>query len=124
MSGWHVIHWPPSSIDHWWGLAPPEGTLLVWGARAIFKRSGPVIDLLPDRQSWHGEDRKPLVRWLNDTGIPALRDLCKDLTTCSGETVSHSEGGWTIEASPRESFGYLYLVAYPMNGTLREEVGE
>ena len=99
-----------------WGLKAPEGVEVSWDARAIF-RDG-VIDLLPDRQSWAGEDRKPLMGWLNSKGIAGIQNVCDDayLAPESAETVSFREGGWLIKASPRASHGYLYLVAHKEGG--------
>jgi len=98
-----------------WGLQPPEGTTLAWGARAIYK--GGAIDLLPDRQAWRGpiDERKPLVDWLNTTGRAAIERAAKHANLRGDEerTVRHESAGFTIEASPRGSHGYLYLVAYP-----------
>lgn len=95
-----------------WGLKAPEGVSVAWGARAIYRDM--TIDLLPDRQSWIGEDRKPLMGWLNSKGIEGIRKVCDDeyLTPDSADTVTFREGGWLIKASPRASYGYLYMVAY------------
>jgi len=103
----------------WWGLLPPATCTLAWGARAIF--SPPAgIDLLPDRQSVRGEgrERDALLRWVNRVGLKKLRQaLNRDvLGIDSNRTIGlvDSEGGYRIEASPRVSFGYLYLLAYPV----------
>lgn len=103
-----------------WGLKAPEGVSVAWGARAIYRDM--TIDLLPDRQSWSGEDRKPLMGWLNSKGIEGIRKVCDDayLTTDSAETVTFREGGWVIEASPRASYGYLYMVAYAEGGDMKD----
>ena len=101
---------------YWFGRRPPAGVTLAWGARAIYDTRGGVtsIDLLWDRQSWLGEERKALSAWLNEKGIRTIKKACEEagLAGSSAEVVSWSEGGWTIEASPNQSYGYLYLCAY------------
>ena len=103
------------ATEHWWGRTPPATATLAWGARAIYKQG--FIDILHDRQSWRGprEDRTALVAWINDQGIAALKAECEkvSLPGDSDATVLWSEGGFTIEASPNASYGYLYITAYP-----------
>lgn len=126
-----------------WGRQPPEGITLAWGARAIYKLcvpSGllnrgaprePAIDLLWDRQAWRGpsEARAELSEWVNTKGLPNIKVACVNarLTGDSAEVVSWTDGTRTIEASPNQSHGYLYLVAYEnrpetvAEATVREE---
>lgn len=129
---------PTPQLTLSWGLQPPPGVRLAWGARAIYslasndtvRRGGRVvrrasttaqIDLLWDRQeavALPGADdegsRKALARWLDKTGLPALRRLCRAeyLTGDSDDTVEVCRDGYVLRASPRSSYGYLYLVAY------------
>lgn len=125
-----------------WGLQPPPGVRHAWGARAIYslssndtvRRNGRVvrrasttaqIDLVWDRQEAlalpdavaladYEAACKALARWLNKTGLPALRRLCAKqyLTGDSDDTVEVRRDGYVLRASPRASYGYLYLVAY------------
>ena len=104
-----------------WGLAPHTGTRTAWGARAIYKLRGDmvVIDLLPDRQDLFGskKDRQDLVKWVNRKGLKELRKRLLDqyVTESSSAFVAFEEKkgdqSFYIEASPRASYGYLYLVA-------------
>lgn len=101
-----------------------------WGARAIYTNR--VIDLLPDRQSWHldgfseddadptsveYENRRralaPLSRWIDKKGLPFLRREAKQfLSPDSNEMVKLDDGNFHIEASPQASYGYLYIRAW------------
>lgn len=124
-----------------WGLQPPPNTPLAWGARAIYqlgsheekffgngkRRKSPKtvttasIDLLYDRQGTARDesttseaDAKALSTWLNNVGLPKLRQLCVSeyLTGDSDDTVEFASDGYAIKASPRGSYGYLYIVAW------------
>ena len=106
---------------YWFGRNPPQGTETAWGARAIYTagtaRNPPLIDLLPDRQGWRGEDkaaRKALAAWVNAKALPAIKEACVGLVGSSAEAVSWTDGVRTIEASPNQSYGHLYLVAYDL----------
>ena len=122
-----------------WGLNPvPEGVTAAWGARAIYglehrrndyfnngnRRKTPkmetvaIIELLWDRQAMVGgsdDERKALAAWVNKVGMDALRKTCalKYITAECDKTVEIHGGGYTIKASPRASYGYLYIAAYP-----------
>jgi len=129
----------PLALD--WGLQPPPTTPLAWGARAIYKlgsheekffengkrRKNPKtvtrasIDLLWDRQgssrdeaSTTEKDQKALLQWVDNIGLPELRKLCvaKYLSGSSEDEVEFASDGYAIKASPRASYGYLYLVAW------------
>tara|TARA_Y100001972_G_scaffold86808_1_gene106192 strand:+ start:129 stop:446 length:318 start_codon:yes stop_codon:yes gene_type:complete len=103
-----------------WGLKAPEGVSVAWDARAIYKAGH--VDLLHDRQSWTGDKRtrarKALLAWLNGVGLRKIKETVKEayLPSDSAETVAYREGGFVIKASPRQSYGYLYLVAYKEEG--------
>ena len=102
-----------------WGLKAPEGVSVAWDARAIYKAGH--VDLVHDRQSWTGKRtkaRKALAAWINGVGLAGIREVCREtyLPSDSAETVSFREGGFVIKASPRQSYGYLYLVAYKEEG--------
>lgn len=99
-----------------WGLAPRDPSLAYWGARAIWQ-GGDSIDLLPDRQTINGslDQRRALSRWINERALPALGALLDelDLAPCDAGEVSVAGNGYRLRADPRESGGYLYLVAEP-----------
>jgi len=101
-----------------WGLQPPEGTEAAWGARTIYTPPD-GIDVLHDRQSSRGTDkvRAALVGWINDHGMDLLRGRLRVsvLRGNSNETIKIEDRGYVIEASPRGSHGYLYLVVYPVS---------
>ena len=101
------------------GLQPPRGTAVAWGARTIYKASSDpdrvMIDILHDRQDRFGdtEQLKPLCGWIGDS-LKALRvELAgRDVRGDSTETVRIEADGFVLEASPNGSHGYLYIVAY------------
>ncbi len=123
-----------------WGLQPPPDAVLAWGARAIYRlatrdekffangkrRKQPksvtsaCIDLLWDRQSLaltaeaDGKDAKALTTWIDKVGLPNLRKLCEDqfLTSDSEDHVEFERDGYAMKASPRASYGYLYITAW------------
>lgn len=123
------------------GLQPPPAVPLAWGARAIYKlgsheekffgngkrRKTPKtvmsasIDLLWDRQDVARDpakaterDAAALEQWLDKIGLPQLRKLCveKYLTGDSEDEVEVASDGYALKASPRASYGYLYIVAW------------
>ena len=112
-----------------WGLvhAVPEHAPVAWGARAIIHDGGAFFDLLPDRQSMVGSEplREALGRAMNQLGkhegyLARAQAEYKALSY-GGElrwdhdkTVKlvHDAGHLCIHASPRGSFGYLYVAAW------------
>ena len=99
-----------------WGLPAPEGVTHAWGARAIF-HGGSSFELLWDRQGFHCPDEKSAKRlsaWLNRKGLAALRKRLKveGLTTQDDAVVRLEFDGHVILASPRRSYGYLYIGAW------------
>ena len=100
-------------------MKAPEGVRASWEARANYKAG--YIDLVHDRQSWTGKRtkaRKALAAWINGVGLAGIREVCREtyLPGDSAKTVTFSEGGFVLKASPRQSYGYLYLVAYKEEG--------
>ena len=102
--------------EHWFGRRPPEGTKVAWGCRAIFSKPSYEIDIVPTNQQAFGtiEDRRALQKWINTTGLPALRKKVKGLDTRGRDVVSFESKGYRIEASPQASAGYLYVGAWPV----------
>jgi hypothetical protein len=109
---------------------------MAWGARAIYKLesittkrtrkvAGKVqrynatmtevtIDVLADRQQVVGgtpEEQQAMCSYINRRVIAQLRKQCRDkyLVGDSEETLCFVEGGYTVTASPRASYGYLYI---------------
>lgn len=102
-----------------WGISPRSKRVTVaWGARAIYqyRRAGPVIDLLWDRQIAVGpkDERDKLCYWVNLTGLELLRRKLDEgvVLASSRETVKILECPYTITASPKGSHGYLYIGAW------------
>ena len=102
------------------GIQPPQGTRVAWGARAIFKPISrkPMIDILWDRQDAFGgkEDREALVEWIKERGLPLIEAAIDEKSSYSLST-SHekfrlADSGYIIEASPQGSGGYLYIGAW------------
>lgn len=102
--------------DIYWGIQPPNAGVCWWGARAIYQ--GRSIDLLRDRQQMACgslEEREGLASWLDRKALPELsaRAARHDLPEpSSAETVVIQSEGFCLHASPRASFGYLYLGAW------------
>ncbi len=119
-----------------WGITPPleAGATAAWGARAIYQlnrfqrdyrpKKGPgsrekpeaTVDIVWDRKAAAGDERalKQLCTWLDKKGLKRLRQLCHKqcLTQDSDDTITITDGKFTIVASPRGSYGYLYLGAW------------
>lgn len=124
-----------------WGGNVPSASPAAWGARAIYHldpievkvgkdgkrlkrpRAGvdARIELLWDRKCAHGDPDKLalLFRWLDSTGIPELKRRCEKeyLVTDSADVIEFGGaefGGYQLRATPNESCGYLYIVAYSL----------
>jgi hypothetical protein len=118
-----------------WGLPPRPGVraLAAWGARAIYKifterdrRTGrripPEIDLLWDRQEFKYDALDPvavkackkLQKWINTKGIKKLSRECsaRFITGDCSEVVEVVDGDFMLIATPRASYGYLYIGAW------------
>jgi len=126
------------SLKPAWGFPPPsnENVLCAWGARAIYKfnfdrdhrgrREPPMIDLLWDRQDFvpHVDapevevalvrGKEKLQKWLNTKGLKKLATKClkECITGDCGDVVAITDGDFGIIASPRQSYGYLYIGAW------------
>jgi len=101
----------PLSLPY--GAVIPPAAVCAWSARAIF-RDG-QIDLLPDRQAStavDGTDPDAFHSWLSHTGMPAIRTLAQPLRGSDTTTVETNDGDFHIEASPKQSHGYLYIAAW------------
>ncbi len=102
------------------GRQPPKKAKVAWGARAIFKpiSKNPMVDILWDRQDAFGgeQERQDLVEWVKATGLPKLEEMIEEKAsysiTRSHEVFKFEDAGYTIEASPQGSGGYLYIVAW------------
>ena len=101
-----------------WGLAVPATAKAGWGARAIYAyRPGNVrVELVYNRQSGFGDEhlRGPLQHWLNTQGLQVIQDRCEreELTDDSARTIWLAQHPYYLLASPKASFGYLYLSAW------------
>ncbi len=101
------------------GLQPPEGATVAWGARAIYLLRGRVasIDLVPDRKSviGDGDERDALYLALDNLLLPALRKECEKrrLEGSSRDLIEIRDAGYVLRASPNASCGYLYIGAWP-----------
>jgi hypothetical protein len=127
-----------------WGIPAPSSVRgASWGARAIYSldlRSvrrrrvdrgryvttsvmEPIatIDLVWDRQGMNGgspDDQATLLAWLNGTGLAALRERCTvaRLAPSSRDEIHVKIDGFALLASPRASYGYLYIGAWRVDG--------
>ena len=98
-----------------WGLTPiPKGEYVaVWGARAILEDG--EISLLHDRQQMLGgtDAKEMLCDWINTVGLPHLKRHIK-ANHWNGRTedlFTFDRWPFQLRASPRRSYGYLYLTA-------------
>jgi hypothetical protein len=105
------VHWglQPGPEDH---VRPP-----IWGARAIYHEDSASFDLLHDRQDCSDgtdEERAALVAWLDTHGLPALRAaVARERPSAAGrEIIEIRQDGFVLRASPRRSYGYLYVGAW------------
>lgn len=101
--------------DILFGIRPASDRRCWWGARAIY--TGRSIDLLRDRQQMIGEPdaREALGSWLNLKALPLLRSLASERSlpaTHEDSLVVISGDGFCLHASPRASYGYLYIGAW------------
>jgi hypothetical protein len=100
------------------GIEPPAGARprARWGARAIYRDF--TFDMLWDRTSCEGEepDRAALLAWVEECGLPGLRAVAKRarLPQSSREELEVVGMGFRLVASPRRSYGYLYIGAWPL----------
>lgn len=110
MTQLNIVLDPPD----WWGRRPPVGVTSAWGARAIFRQAGPLIDILWDRQGSTKGMTKELKDWINKVAFRKLEELVEeaDLAVNSYDIVWWRDGDKVIEASPNASYGYLYITAY------------
>lgn len=102
----------------------PETRRVKVGARSRLIKTGrniqigtqPHFHLLPDRMDCEGDEAetKALCAWLDKIGLPELRKrLCSEFVTPESHTiVAVDDGAYQLQASPRRSFGYLYLGAW------------
>jgi hypothetical protein len=126
---WLVFEYiTPPTLKLKFGMQPPAGVKIAWGARAIYSlerlcNSGDLgIDILFDRQDIQGgteEDRFRLVEVVNTTLLPDLRRECRSryvepfsVETVVVETVVGEHESYKLVASPLRSYGYLYIGAW------------
>jgi len=110
-----------------WGNCP-EDVKVAWGARGIIDGRWPDqrVSLLWDRQSGKGttEARKALTTMLNagllQQALDRATSLLKtcDMATNEAQDFTLAEvGGIRIVGNTNGSCGYLYLIAYPTEGS-------
>lgn len=118
-----------------WGLRVPDEAAVAWGARAIYSlthqtncakmASGKIrrtqkwvaeVDLLPDRQDARGSEaeRKSLAKWINKLGLRELRKklVADHVRNDADDILTIRSGDYQLIASPRGSYGYLYISAW------------
>jgi hypothetical protein len=115
-----------------WGIEAPNDAMVSWSGRAIYKDGGALIDIPHDRhdiQHRYPDDNqgrrlarkaaRALTRWVQGPGMKALHAELKKLwiTARDERTVRIEQDGYVIVATPRRSFGYLYLGAWPATST-------
>ena len=91
----------------------------VWGARTIYNFADGTIEFLADRVTvLNQENFEPLKAWLKQEGIDKMRKLIQksSLAISSSEVLAYGNETYIIKATPNGSYGYMYLVAHPING--------
>lgn len=110
-----------------WGLQPPEGTKVAWGARCIAEDNGRRgFSIVWNRQDAFGdaEERNKLQKRLNAGLLRQASDKWAELTllclASTGQSKRHElaresdeEGVIVIVGDACSSFGYVNIVAYP-----------
>jgi hypothetical protein len=106
-----------------WGYdrgLPDEPFTAAWGCRAIVTQGG-LVDVLPDRQSWRGDDAAIdallaklngglNIKWKDETA--GLFRGCDMSTGTAEEFTLLDEDGVVVKANTMGSGGYLYVCAY------------
>lgn len=102
-----------------YGLQPPKGVDVAWGARAIFSMHiEEMIDIVWDRQDAFGPQKEveELVRWVRTKGLPALEEKIweegEGVVSRTNQKFTVKDGIYTIQANPKRSGGYLYIAAW------------
>ena len=118
----------PATLEPEFGIAPGSAKPLAYGARAIFKRDPkPYIDYVWDRQQLVGgteEERKAFAAWMKRADFERIvREMVAehDLYPSDAAQVVRFVDGIEIQISPKKSFGYLYIGAWPTEGMIAAE---
>ena len=103
-------------MDPWSGQNPPKGTKVAWGCRAVLTEPPDAFAILTSHQQAFGTvaARTKLGRWINTTGLPALRKKVKGLERRGQGMVSFASKGYRIEASLRRGGRFLDVGAWPV----------
>lgn len=117
------------------GIRPPEGIAMWWGARVIFKRHWSeerarkrpgvlarwpyLLDYVGDRMQMTGGTFKQRLRFtdkLDKKILPRLQRECAraGLGPEDSTPVTFDLDGYHVEANPRASYGYLYVGVWPV----------
>ena len=97
-----------------WGIQPPAGTAVAFGARAIL-RDG-YVDLIHDRMGFSGEPgeaREALRTFLKTKGDRTIRELATACNPAVAHEFSVVEDGYVVKINTRASHGYLYIGVWP-----------
>ena len=123
-----------------WGYpVPADAVGPIWGARAIYtsnrltesevytkrgtkRKNRPMvfsIDIPWDRQEIVGgteDEKRAMLKWFDATGRKLLLASCdaRFVTPDCDEVVMIAKDGYQLEASPRGSYGYLYISVRPL----------
>jgi hypothetical protein len=125
----------PTALTPQWGYkSAAMDAVAAWGARAIYthnrsayeanhtkagkiRKRGRVpwmhVELLWDRMEAVGDAdaAKKLTAWLDKVALPKLRAEI-ELDTTEGGNYTIEDNDFTLHASPRSSYGYLYMTAW------------
>lgn len=109
-------------FGYWRGV--PDHVEVAWGARAILNpRQEAPVDVLYDRQGWHGESRgarAALGRTINhlfpkvqEATKACIRDGTIDPTEENEVVLIEGVCGVRFVVNTNASYGYLYMAAFP-----------
>lgn len=93
----------------WFGIRPPEGAKVAFGARALFTRHG--IDIPHDRMQWRGAGNVAKAN-------ACLKELNRRVQKHPPSPIQNKEHsfvlrGWECRYNTRASMGYLYILILP-----------
>jgi hypothetical protein len=97
----------------------------LWSTRAIYEKRCSLIVVVDKNQGFskNKKDYDNLLNWLVETGWPNFKNKVEELklSECSYERIKYSDGNYEIIGTPNCSYGYFYIIAYPVNVKMKTE---